>query len=193
MEENEDYQYQLSLQRRLKELLEMIGLEESGFAEFTGQSEGHIYAILNGNRNLSLPLAKLIGELLEFDGEKLFNLRYKIPERVKNASELNNFKTKFKLNQEYFLNTLIDRKRSKYIEKKLIPNFPFNRPAYLSEIRNIINEGIDITPFDSNELSKILNYLVLQNRLSKSRDFIKKKNGDFGTRKVDLFFIKNAD
>lgn len=171
----------------------MIGLEELGFAEFTGQSEGHIYAILNGNRNLSLSLAKLIGELLEFDGEKLFNLNYKIPERIKTASELNNFKTKYKLNREYFLNTLINRKRSIYIEKKVIPNFPFNRPAYLSEIRNKINEGIEIDPFDSNELSKILNYLVSQNKLSKSRDLIKKKNGELGTRKVDLFFSKNAE
>lgn len=166
----------------------MIGLEIPGFALLINKSESHIYAILNGTRELTMDLAKEIGAVLEFNGENIFKLTYLIPERIRKSKELNNFRIKYKDNPEYFSSTIHSRKKSKYIEQQIYNESILAQPAYLNEIRKKVNGLNPSNQFTSDELSKILNYLVKKGKLSKSRELIKLKDKQVGKREVDVFF-----
>jgi plasmid maintenance system antidote protein VapI len=188
MENGEHLTYEQLLQKRLKRVLEIIDLEEVAFAEFIGYSVPHIYAVLNGTRALAPRFAKAIGNKLGFPGENIFNLNYEIPDKIKKSRTLNNFKSEYKYNDEYFLSTIIDRKRSKLVEETIIQGDFLYEYKYLSEIKTMINSSISKKDkFDSDELSKILNYLVSQGKLIKDRMRIKLKTGRLGIRIVDVF------
>lgn len=191
MENGKDLGYELLLRQRLKKVLQIIDLEEVAFAEFIGYSIPHIYAVLNGTRALAPRFARAIGNKLGFPGENIFNLNYEIPDKIKKSKDLNNFKSEYKYNDEYFLSTIIDRKRSKLVEEILNQTDYLSEYKYLSEIKITINSSISKKEeFDSDELSKILNYLVLQGKLLKDRMQIKRKDGRLGTRIVDVFTIE---
>jgi len=189
MNTNEELNYKKSVRNRLRDMMIIIGLEIPGFALLMNKSESHIYAILNGTRELTMDTAKEIGNILEFNGENIFKLTYLIPERIKKSKELNNFRIKYKDNPEYFSSTIHSRKKSKYIEQQLHNESLFGQPTYLREIRQKINSLDPAIQFTSDELSKILNYLVKKGKLSKSRKPIKLNNDQrFGKREVDVFF-----
>lgn len=180
--------YKESIKNRFKALLIATDLTISGFTQYIGGSESHYYAISNGTRSLSEETAKAIGKKLGFTGEKIFNLTFKLPTNFNKVLELNNFKLNHKNNPEYFRSTLSIRKKSKHVENIINESTIFNRPIYLNEAKQRINEYSSLHQYNSDQLSKILNYLVTCGKLSKVNRPIKLKNGKFGKRVVDVFF-----
>ena len=187
MSDTKEFDYKKSVRDRLKDIMIMIGLEIPGFALLLNKSESHIYAVLNGTRELTIDLAKEIGAILEFNGENIFKLTYPIPERITKSRELNNFMVKYKDNPEYFSSTIHSRKKSKYIEKLIDSGVILIQPANLNDIRKKVNSLKPSMQFTSDQLSKILNYLVKKQKLSKVREPMKIKGDKIGKRKVDLF------
>lgn len=180
--------YKESIKNRFKAILVATDLTISGFTQYIGGSESHYYSISNGTRNLSEETAKVIGKKLGFTGEKIFNLTFKIPTNFNKVSELNNFKLSHKTNPEYFRSTLSIRKKSKHVENIINQSTIFDKPIYLSDAKQKINEYSSLHQYNSDQLSKILNYLVTCGKLSKVERLIKLKNGKLGKRIVDVFF-----
>jgi hypothetical protein len=191
MEGYEDSTLNTSVRNRFKAIFNLADLTIAGFNQFTGISESHLYAILNGTRKLTKEVAQIVGNKLNFDGLDILILTSKIPKTFSKNDNLNNFKSEFKDNPEYFLSTQPLRKKSKDVENIINQTSIFDQPIYLADAREKINSYSILHQYSSNDLSKILNQLVKANKLSKKRDLKKLKNGKFGKRIVDVFFNKN--
>jgi len=185
--------YKGDLRKRLKVLVDSTGLTTVGFSLLINTSESHIYAILNGSRRLTVNLAELIGNKLNFEGGNIFDLTYELPTNFKKNKELNNFYTNYsKTNPEYFLISLTDRKKSKYVEQLIETTTILDTPKYLSQIRSEINSVSHTHKFNSDDLSKILNYLADNKKLSKiKRPIMLKSSNKLGKRVVDVFCKDN--
>ncbi|MBL4677314.1 MAG: hypothetical protein JKY70_14080 [Mucilaginibacter sp.] len=184
---NESYNNEIG--KRLIRIMKVCDLTVAGFNALTGISDSHVYAIINGNRTLTQATANRIGKSLNFDGDLIFNLNKAISDAIGKSEILNNFRIENKKNYNYFISgVLVDKKSS--VAFNLLKESDFLlQPNYLWEIRNFLNSS-GKTHFDSDELSKILNYLVSKKMLSKTKAKIKLRSGKFGNRLVDVFFTK---
>jgi plasmid maintenance system antidote protein VapI len=71
--------YSNAIAERIKTIMQIAGLEILGISKLTGISDSHIYSLLNGRRNLTDEVAKIIGHSLEFDGMLVFKLNKDVP------------------------------------------------------------------------------------------------------------------
>lgn len=179
-------QYAEALIERIKIVIKFSGLEIPGFAEFTGISESHLYAILNGNRVVSGDIADRISNPFGLKGWQLLRLDIDISKKLKRTPELNKFYVEYRGVRDYFRNTKSEIKSSKYIENVLLQSGFFKTPVYISEIREACEQAGN--KLSSKRVSQILNYLVYKGLLKKKKKRIKLKNGQYGDRLVDVFF-----
>lgn len=77
--------YNERLANRLREIMDILGMTVSGFAEFIGRDSSHIYGILNLTRPFSDSFAVHIGNKLGINGAKILNLNIAIPLSVSKA------------------------------------------------------------------------------------------------------------
>jgi len=179
-------EYNKVLSERLKIILFLAGLELKGIAAITNRSIDIFYAILSQRKPLTVELACVIGEALDFDGKLIFNLNSPIPSTIKNSEKLKKFKIENFSNREYFVNSWSDEKVSNYIKSKLIETDYFLQPKYAWEVnKKLADLGRNI---NSDLLSKHLKYLVTKGVLKSKRGPIKLKGGGFGLREVDIYF-----
>lgn len=171
---------------RLERLMNLSGLEIAGFAEFTGVSESHIYALLNGTRELTIEIADKIALGFNFKGWQLLKLDYKLTNTVRKAPILLKFYKENKGVHDYFITTRDDRKAAYFIENELLISDLFDKPVYVWEVREAC--AASGRKYTSKRVSQILNYLVSTKKLKSKKKPIKLKNGAVGTRIVDVFF-----
>ena len=180
------FNYSQALRDRIRLLMDISGFEISGFADYTGISESHLYAILNGTREITNDIIDKIVEQYNIKPIQLLNLDYSITEKVIKKQLLNNFYSENKGVIDYFQKTRIDRKAAYFVEHHLLNTDLFNKPVYVWEIRNAcIAEG---KKFDSKRISQILNYLVERKKLKQKKKIIKLKSGKFGRRVVNVYY-----
>lgn len=182
---NED-SYRILIVERIKKIINLSGLELSGFAAFVHISDSHLYAILNGNREVTEDIAERIGSAFNIKGGKILRLNYKIPSRLKKSQELNNFYEENKEVRSYFVNTRSSRKGSYYIENELLQSGIFNKPVYVWEIKKYCESKGTI--YTSKKLSQILDYMYKTNKLHRDKRPIKLRNGGYGEKKVYVYF-----
>lgn len=162
------------------------GLEIPGFAAFTTFSESYIYSLISKRRSLTIEASETIGVKFDSNWELLYNLGSNIEKTVKLSDSLKKFKLENKGNDDYFLSTRRNRKLSYFIEFEIIPTQLFDTPQYVWEVNEYCrNEGREII---SDKLKKVLAYLVVKGKLKSQKRRIKLRNGEFGTRMVDVFY-----
>lgn len=181
--------YLKAIADRVQKIMDLIDLDVAGFAELFKKSTSHIYGILNLTRKLSEEFAKEIGEKLEFDGAKIFNLNAKIPNSIGKSVAIKEFKNAYKDNPEYFLSTKSDRSINTFVNEILL-NSDFLKEGYkyLSEVTEYCKTVLN-REFSDDRLSKALQYSVKINRLKATKKPIKLKNGEFGTRSVYVYYL----
>lgn len=178
-------EYNNSLRKRLRKIIDDLDLEISGFSILTGKSESHIYGILNGTRAFSRSFGQVIGKIIGVDSDKIFNLNTNIPSSFQNEN-LINFRIKYKENPEYFKSNKNIRSVDKFVRNLINNSKLFDKEVSVNEVRKYCRESLD-RDFSSDKLSKALTYLVKKGVLKVSKKIITKKNGQIGVRKVDYF------
>ncbi|WP_196939932.1 hypothetical protein [Sphingobacterium pedocola] len=169
--------------------MNITDLDIAGFAEFFKKSTSHIYGILNHTRPLSEVFATEIGEKLNFDGTKIFNLNTRIPSSISKSDMLIKFKADHKHNPEYFLSSKSDRSANTFVTEILTKSDCFaDGYKYLKEIKQYCKAELN-REFIEDQLTKALQYAVRTNKLKSTKKPIKLKNGKFGTREVDVYFL----
>ena len=186
MKNSKDVDYTKKIIERLRRVMILANLEISGLSVLTGLSEGHIYALLSGRRNLTTEVADIIGSKTGFDGSVIFNLNQEIPNHIQKSDQLKNFSSKYKYNKEYFINTKIDRKPSYFLEFEVLNTTFLDEPKYVWEVNEFCRQ-LGRT-FTSDKLKKHLKYFVTKGKLRTSSKPIKLRSGGYGTRIVDVFF-----
>jgi plasmid maintenance system antidote protein VapI len=178
--------YKKALIDRLKKLMELSNLEIKGFSKLTGISENHIYSILSGRRTLTSVSADKIGKGLDFDGTLIFNLQIELPEQIKKSETLKKFIADNRNNTEYFIDSNKKKKLSTFIKQDILPTDLLKVPRYVWEINTFCeSKGRKIL---SDTLKKHLSYLVVKGELKSKKRPIKKRDGSFGERMVDVFW-----
>lgn len=180
-------EYDKNIAQRIEVIMQYAELEIAGLAQLTGLSIDTIYAVLSGRRKLSKKSANLIGDSLDFDGNIIFNLNVKIPMIINKSQKLQNFRSNFKENKEYFATTRLDRKTSYFIQIELIDKGFFISEKFTWEVSEEC-ERLD-RPINSNLLNKQLKYFVTKGILQSKRAPIKLKNGGYGKRLVDVYYV----
>lgn len=177
-----------ALRKRIKWIVQITGLEIVGFAEFVGISVSHLYAILNGNKKLTYEMARRIARKFKLKPEDIFDLDKDISKEVQNAPALKRFMVTEREMQEYFQATRDSRKASHYIAHTLVnaPIFKDDEPIYLWEIQQYC--VLQKRYYSSDELSKYLNEQVIKGKLRSEKRPIKKRDGTYGVRKVNVYF-----
>ncbi|REA63569.1 hypothetical protein DSL64_03760 [Dyadobacter luteus] len=188
MQRSDKLLYSAQIADRIRLIMEILGLELSGFSEFTQISESHLYAILNGKRKLTRNIAEKIGEKLDFDGWKIQQLDHKIPMSIRRATELSRFYIENKDVLEFFVNTKDERKASHFIEFGLIKAKVFDEPKYIWEIRQICSEAK--RNYKSKDLSQLLLYLTEKGKLKKEKRPLKRRDGTFTENRLVYVFFK---
>ena len=187
MDLSDSSKYDKNIAQRIEAIMQYSGLEIAGLAQLTGLSIDTIYAILSGRRKLSKKSANLIGNSLDFDGNIIFNLNVKIPTNIAKSTKLQNFRSNFKENTEYFATTRLDRKSSYFIQVELIDKGFFISEKFTWEVSEECERlGRAI---NSNLLNKQLKYFVTKGILQSRRAPIKLKNGGYGKRIVDVYYL----
>jgi len=182
-------EYSKAIADRLQLIMEITDLDVPGFAEFFERSTPHIYGILNRNRSLSEVFAKDIGEKLDFDGAKIFNLNVKIPALIAKSEALRRFKIEYRDNPEYFLSTKTNRSVDTFVSEVLLKSDCFNNGyKYLSEVTEYCQSELN-REFIDDKLSKGLRYAVSKNLLKSKKKPIKLKKDGFGKRLVDVYYL----
>lgn len=189
MENTGSLNYSESISERILIIMNNSGLTIAGFSEITKISESHLYALINGNRDLTGSVADKLGKPFNLKGSQILRLDYKIPINFNRSLELINFKRVFVDNFEYFITTKNSSKASYYIEYELLNSEVFNQPVYLWEV--ILELEKFGKQYTSKELSQILHYLVTTGKLRSKKAPIKLKGGGYGTRMVEVYFNKH--
>ncbi|MGY0036294.1 hypothetical protein [Pedobacter sp. NJ-S-72] len=68
MDDQNTSDYNKAIRTRLLRIMEVAGLERTGLAEFTKISDSHLYALLNGTRNITGEIADKIGAGFKLHG-----------------------------------------------------------------------------------------------------------------------------
>lgn len=175
---------------RLNTVMLYSNLEILGLSVLTEITENHIYSILTYRRRLTEEIASRIGEQIGFDGRIILDLNKTIPKsKIGNSQKLKAFKEQNKLNDKYFLDTKKDRSIDHFIQYELLLSDLFNDgPKYLKEIRTYCKTQHNKT-YTSDELSKGLKYAASKSLIKTKKQLIKKIDGTFGTRMVDVFYL----
>lgn len=181
---NRDYKEKVS--QRVQTLMDLAGLEVAGFADYLSISESHLYAILNGTRDLTEDIADKIGTAFGLKGSQVLRINSRIPKKIKKSELLNKFCDENKNVDSYFTKTRGERKDSHFIENDLINSDIFNSPIYIWELKEYCQTlGKN---YSSKRLSQILNYMVDTKKLRSKKRPLKRRNGEYGKRLVDVFF-----
>lgn len=184
-----DREYSIAIANRIITIMNITDLDIAGFAEFFDMSTSHIYGILNGSRVLSEAFAAKIGKKLGFDGSKIFNLNSTIPNSISKAEALIKFKKEHKDNPEYFLSSKTERSPDSFVTEILIKSECFTEGyKYLSEITDYCKKILN-REFIGDQLSKALMYAVQTDKLKSTKKPIKLKNGEYGTRLVNVYYL----
>ncbi len=174
------------LARRIRQLMEFAGLELAGLAEFTGVSESHLYAVLNGHRKLTGPVAGKIGVRFGLKDRGILRLDYTIPPTIRQAPALIEFYKDNAGTRAYFTDTLNDGKASYFIEFGLIEADLVNEPKYVWEIREMCRDAGRV--YTSKKLSQSLLYFSEKKKLVKEKRPLKRRDGTYAAnRKVYVF------
>ncbi len=164
----------------------LSGLELTGFAEYTGTSESHIYALLNGTRELTNDVAEKLAENFNLNGSELLKSSFRITKKVIDKKKLEKFYKENKGVLAYFSSNIEERKVALFLENKLLNSDLFNSPVSVSEVRfACLEEGKELT---SKRVSQILKYLVDKKKLKSKKKLIKLKSGKFGKRIIDYYY-----
>jgi plasmid maintenance system antidote protein VapI len=186
MGKNKHTGYSALISERILLLAKNSGLTITGLSEITKVSESHIYALINGNKKLKGDIAEKLGRPFKLQGWQLLRLDFEIPSNFNKSSDLISFRKEFKGNIEYFYETKNKIKTSHFIENEFLNNPIFNEPVYLWEIiEKLKSIG---KQYSSKDLSQILHYLIIKNKLLSEKRPLKLKHGGFGSRLVDVFF-----
>lgn len=185
----QDKTYNERLASRLRELMNILGMTVSGFAEFIGRDSSHIYGILNLTRPFSHALAEDIGKKLNINGSKILNLNVPVSPSIAKTESILEFKKDKRNNPEYFSSTLTDRSIDLFISRILIKSSFLKEPRYLNEIELFIKSEYKKT-FIGDQLSKALRYSVRKGVLISEKRPIILRNGEFGKRQVDVYWIE---
>jgi len=181
--------YSEALAERLRDIMNILGMTVSGFAEFIGRDSSHIYGILNLTRPFSDSFAVHIGNKLGINGAKVLNLNIAIPQSVSRTETVITFKKENKNVPEYFLSTKNDRSIDSFISEILIKSEFLMTPRYLNEIELFIESEYNKT-FIGDQLSKALRYSVKKGILISEKRPIRLTNGNLGKRKVDVYWLE---
>jgi plasmid maintenance system antidote protein VapI len=186
MQKGNDNVYKEKISQRVQELMDAAGLEVPGFADYLTISDSHLYAILNGTRDLTEDVAEKIGAAFDLKGSQILRINYRIPKSIKKSNSLNNFCVENKDVVSYFKSTRSERKDSYYIENELYNTDLFDSPVYIWEVKeHCLDAGREYT---SKKLSQILKYMVDRKMLKSKKKRLKLRNGEYGERMVDVFF-----
>lgn len=186
---NQDKTYNERLANRLREIMNILGMTVSGFAEFIGRDSSHIYGILNLTRPFSDSLAVHIGNKLGINGAKVLNLNIAIPPSVSKSETVTIFKKEYKGVPEYFLSTKNDRSIDSFISEILSKSKFLTTPRYLNEIELFIKSEYNKT-FIGDKLSKALRYSAKKGILMSEKRPIRLTNGSLGKRRVDVYWVE---
>lgn len=186
MKKGNENSYKERISLRVASLMEASGLEVPGFADYLSISDSHLYAILNGTRDLTEEVAEKIGSAFNLKGSQILRISYRIPKSIKKSKSLNKFCNENKDVASYFKSTRSERKDSYYIETDLYRTDLFDSPVYIWEVKEYcLNAGKKYT---SKRLSQILRYMVDRKKLKSKKKRLKLRNGEYGERLVDVFF-----
>lgn len=121
-------------------------------------------------------------------GAKILNLNVTIPSSISKAEAVINFKRENKDNPEYFLHGKTDRSIDVFVSEILAKSDFLKIPRYLNEIESYIETEFQKIYIDD-QLSKALRYAVTKKTLKSEKKPIKLKNGDFGKRLLDVYWV----
>lgn len=186
MQKGNDKVYKEKISQRVQGLMVAAGLEVPGFADYLTISDSHLYAILNGTRDLTEDVAEKIGAAFNLKGSQILRINYRIPKSIKKSKSLNNFCTENKDVESYFKSTRSERKDSYYIENDVFNSGLFDSPIYIWELKEYCKSAGK--KYTSKRLSQILNYMVERKKLKSKKRPLKLRNGEYGKRRVDVFF-----
>jgi len=190
MTNKNDTTYSKKLANRVSLIMTYAGLEISGFAEFTQISESHLYAILNGTRKLTGEVADQIGAKFEFEGWKILQLDYKIPTNIRKSPLLIKFYSENSSVTEYFIEKNNSSKTSYFVEDTLIKEGFFKSPKYVWQILEACKKAKK--NISSKILSQTLLYLVEKGKLTKSKQFLLRKDGSFTNKRMVYVFQESS-
>jgi len=186
MQKERQNDYAKTISQRVRELMKLSGLELPGFADYLNLSESHLYAILNGTRDLTEDIADRVASAFDLKGGQILRLNYKIPKNTRKSESLNKFCEENKNVKSYFTHTREERKDSYFIENDLYRTSLFDKPVYIWEIKEYC-ESVG-KKYTSKRLSQILKYMVETKRLKSKKKALKLRNGEYGKRVVDVFY-----
>lgn len=147
-----------------------------------------IYALSNGTKSLTIDTAEKIANCLNLKGSQLLQVDYIIPGTIRKAPQVKNFYDTYKDNPEYFKETKSFRKTSAFIEEKIVPTGLFKKRVYVWEIKEAcVKQG---QYFTSKQVAQAVDYMAVIKKLNKETALLKKKNGEYGVREVQVYFIK---
>ncbi|PRD46206.1 hypothetical protein [Sphingobacterium haloxyli] len=171
---------------RIQLIMEILGLEVSGFEMLTSVSSSHLYAILNGNRRLTMEVANQIGEKIGFDGWKILHVNYEIPLSIRQNSNILRFYKEYSSVPDYFIDTRDERKKSYFVKQLVISSNFFNEERYVWEVKNKTKEAN--RKFTSKELSQILKSLYENKFLNRQKRQYRNKKGAVLERLVWVYY-----
>jgi len=176
-------EYNKALVERIESLMKLSTLNTYFFAEFINISEPHMYAILNGNRNVSTATIDKIKSSFPFKKGEFILLSRKIDKRNIDFTILNKFKVENKERIE------TDKKLSELIESELlIKSKLFDAHVSTNRVRQELKEiGKN---YDSKRISQTLDYFVIRGLLKKQKERMKLKNGKLGVRHIYVYWKK---
>jgi hypothetical protein len=191
MDDKNTYDYNMAIRARLLRIMEITGLERTGLSEFTKISESHLYALLNGTRNITGETADKIGAGFKLQGAQILNLNFEIPVQIRKSPLLLEFYESHADNPEYFTDTKATMKDASYIEHKLLYTSLFEKSVFVWQVKEACKE--DKKNLTSKQISQKLNYLVQKKKLIATKRKLKKKNGEDGDREVLVYRRTDAE
>ncbi len=171
---------------RIRLIMELLDLEVAGFAAFLGRSESNVYALIAGRKRVTWQTAWNLGLKLGFNGNIIFDPDSDIPEAIRDSAAVKQFREEYKTNPEFFLTTKVERNIRYFLECEILPSPLLNEPRYVWEVSQACKDRK--RDIDSDTLSKKLKQLVSQRKLQSKKMKIKRRNGSYGNRVVDVFF-----
>lgn len=188
---NTTHSYNAAIIARLQLIMDYTGLEISGFSEFTGVSESHLYALLNGTKKLTGTIADKIGSKIGIPGWKILQLDYEISNTIRKHPELVKFYKTHKDVKDYFTDSRDKRKQSYYLEYVLLNTNFFEKERYVWEV---LDECEKVgRKYKSKDVSQTLNHLTKKGKMNKAKRQFRSRDGSFKNRMVYVFLKANSD